>query len=84
MLLSELSMKDIVNDHDGSKIGKVTDLEIDAVTGKILSVKIQGGSKVYQLFNKNVISIPWNRIIKIGSDVIIIDNQTKIDKENKN
>ena len=64
MLLSELSLKDVVNDQDGSKIGKVTDLEIDALTGKILNVK--------------------NRILKIGSYVIIIDNQTKIDKEDKN
>ncbi len=84
MLLSELSIKDIVNDHDGTKVGKITDLEIDTLTGKILSVKIQGGSKVYQIFNKNATSIPWNRIIKIGSDVIIIDNQHKIDKEDKN
>lgn len=84
MLLSELSIKDIVNDHDGTKVGKITDLEIDTITGKILSVKIQGGSKVYQIFNKNAISIPWNRIIKIGSDVVIIDNQHKIDKEAKN
>ena len=84
MLLSELSLKDVVNDQDGSKIGKVTDLEIDALTGKILSVKIQGGSKLYNFFNKNTISIPWNRIMKIGSDVIIIDNQTKIEKEDKN
>lgn len=84
MLLSELSIKDIVNDHDGTKVGKITDLEIDTITGKILSVKIQGGSKVYQMFNKNATSIPWNRIIKIGSDVVIIDNQHKIDKEAKN
>ena len=79
MLLSELSLKDVVNDQDGSKIGKVTDLEIDALTGKILSVKIQGGSKLYNFFNKNTISIPWNRIMKIGSDVIIIDEMSMVD-----
>lgn len=84
MLLSELSVKDIVNDQDGSKIGKVTDLEIDPITGKILSIKISGGSRFYNLFSKNIISVPWNRILKIGSDVIIIDKQTKIDKEDKN
>ncbi len=84
MLLSELSIKDIVNDQDGSKIGKITDLEVDVLTGKILNVKIQGGSKLVQIFNKNNVSIPWNKIIKIGSDVIIVDNQHKIDKESKN
>ena len=84
MKLSELSIKDIVNDYDGTKIGKITDLEIDVLTGKVISVYIQGGSKVYQLFSKNTIMIPWNIIIKIGSDVIIVDNQRQKDKVDKN
>ncbi len=84
MKLSELSIKDIVNDYDGTKIGKITDLEIDVLTGKVLSVYVQGGSKVYQLFSKNTIMIPWNKIIKIGSDVIIVDNQHQKDKTDKN
>lgn len=84
MKLSELSIKDIVNDHDGSKIGKITDLEIDVVTGRILNVYIQGGSKVYQLFNKNTVNVPWNKIIKIGSDVIIVDEGHKTNSLDKN
>ena len=50
MKLSELTVKDIVNDSAGAKIGKITDLEIDVVTGKIMNVYIQGGSKIYNLF----------------------------------
>lgn len=84
MKLSELSIKDIVNDHDGSKIGKITDLEIDLTTGKILNVYIQGGSKFYNLFNKNAILIPWNKIIKIGSDVVIVDEGHKTNSLDKN
>lgn len=84
MKLSELSIKDIVNDHDGAKIGKITDLEIDIITGKILNVYIQGGSRVYQLFNKNAVLIPWNKIIKIGSDVVIVDEGYKSSVLDKN
>ncbi len=82
MLLSELTVKDIINDHDGAKIGKITDLEVDTLTGKILNVKIQGGFKISSLFSsKNATSIPWNKLIKIGSDVIIIDNDHRVEKE---
>ena len=34
MLLSELADKDVINEKDGSKIGKITDVEIDNNTGK--------------------------------------------------
>ena len=84
MKLSELTIKDIVNDSDGSKIGKITDLEIDVVTGKVMNVYIQGGSKIYNLFNKNSVLIPWNKIIKIGSDVIIVDEGHKTNSLDKN
>lgn len=84
MKLSELTIKDIVNDHDGSKIGKIIDLEIDVATGKILNVYIQGGSKIYQLFSRNSILVPWNKIIKIGSDVVIVDEGYKNKSLDKN
>ena len=84
MKISELSLKDIVNDHDGSKIGKITDLEIDVATGKILNVYIQGVSKVYQIFSRNSVLIPWNKIIKIGSDVVIVDDGYKSKSLDKN
>lgn len=84
MKLSELTVKDIVNDSAGAKIGKITDLEIDVVTGKIMNVYIQGGSKIYNLFNKNSVLVPWNKIIKIGSDVIIVDEGHKTNSIDKN
>ena len=39
MKLSEISSKDIINDEDGARLGKIADVEIDVATGKILSVR---------------------------------------------
>ncbi|HHU80402.1 MAG: YlmC/YmxH family sporulation protein [Bacilli bacterium] len=74
MLLSELESKDIINDHDGAKIGRIVDAEIDVATGRILNIRLQLGFRLLNIFSsKDTAIIPWNKIIKIGNDVIIVD-----------
>lgn len=78
MVLSELSTKDVVNNEDGIKLGRIVDLEIDVASGKIQNVTIDRGFRLASLFSsKNQTIIPWSRIIKIGNDVIIVD-QTRL------
>lgn len=87
MKLSSLTSKDVINDADGNKLGKIQDAEIDTLTGKIISVKINSGFKLTSFLNtKTGYSVPWNKIVKIGGDVIIVDiddNVTKIKEVNK-
>lgn len=79
MKLTDISAKDVINDEDGAKLGKISDVEIDVATGRILNVSIYRGFKFMNLFgNKDVVQIPWNKIIKIGNDVIIVENSQKI------
>ena len=74
MKLTELMSKDIINDEDGIKLGKIIDIELDGNDGKILSVIINKGIKLSNIFStKEQILIPWDKIIKIGNDVIIVD-----------
>ena len=40
MLLKELQSKDVVNVVNGNKLGKITDIEIDFETGKILEFTV--------------------------------------------
>lgn len=78
MVLSELSTKDVVNNEDGIKLGRIVDIEIDIATGKVLNVTIDRGFRIASIFSsKNQTIIPWSRIIKIGNDVIIVD-QTRL------
>ena len=41
MKLSELITKDVINEQDGLKLGKVYDLEIDPASGKVSFIKKQ-------------------------------------------
>lgn len=71
--ISEFQTKDVVNIIDGKKLGSVQDLEIDLRHGKIdaLVVPVQG--KFLGLFGSNSeYVIPWENIIKIGLDVILV------------
>lgn len=82
MKLSEISSKDIINDEDGVKLGRIADIEIDVATGKILNVYIYRSFKIMNFFgSKDIISIPWNKILKIGSDVIIVENSQKLKED---
>ena len=78
MKLSELSTKDIIDEEDGSKLGKIADLDIDVATGKVQNISVYRSFKFLNLFsNKDIMLIPWNRIVKIGNDVIIVENKEK-------
>lgn len=83
MKLSEISSKDVINDEDGVKLGKIVDAEIDVATGKIVNVTIYRGFKFFNVFgSKDNVQIPWNKIIKIGNDVVIVENNQKIKGSN--
>ena len=74
MILSELSMKDVVNNEDGIKLGKIVDIEVDVATGKIANIMIDRGFRFASIFStKNLTTIPWSKIVKICNDVIIVD-----------
>ena len=73
MKLSELQEKDIVNINDGKKIGRIVDAEID-VNGKIIYLIIdeKKGFKGLISFG-NDINITFDKIKRIGTDVILVD-----------
>ncbi len=81
MKLSSLTSKDVINDTDGNKLGRIQDAEIDTLTGKINSIKINSGFKFTSFLNsKSGYNVPWNRIVKIGGDVIIVDIDDNVPK----
>lgn len=85
MKLSELSNKDVIRDEDGTKLGKIEDVTIDTATGRIISIHISNGFRLSGIFSSNDgVQVPWNKIVKIGSDVIIVETVQKINMEIKN
>lgn len=72
MLLKELQTRDVVNVIDGNKLGKITDIEVDFDTGKILELTISKNKGLLS-FGNNQIKITWDKIVKIGGEVIIVN-----------
>ncbi|MBM7715590.1 YlmC/YmxH family sporulation protein [Siminovitchia sp. FSL H7-0308] len=71
--ISEFQLKDVVNVTDGRKLGNIGDIDINLDTGKIESIIISQTGKLLGFFGKeDEIIIPWNQIIKIGTDVILV------------
>lgn len=72
--LSELRTKDVVNTLDGKRLGKVMDIEFDAGAGTVEALVVPGEFKVSSMIKgeKCGIVIPWQRICKIGENVILV------------
>ncbi|MBS1348565.1 MAG: YlmC/YmxH family sporulation protein [Firmicutes bacterium] len=75
-LISELRRKDVINEIDGKKLGYVYDIEIDINSGAIDAVIIPGESRFLGFFVRSEETIiPWDKIKKIGLDVILIGEE---------
>ncbi len=75
-LISELRRKDVINEIDGKKLGYVYDIEIDINAGSIDAVIIPGESRFLGFFVRSEETIiPWDKIKKIGLDVILIGDE---------
>lgn len=71
--IEELCRKDVINVKDGSRLGNICDIEIDAADGKVVSLIIYGRSKFFGLFGREEdIVIPWCDIQTIGEDAILV------------
>jgi sporulation protein, YlmC/YmxH family len=69
-----LREREVVNILDGRRLGLASDLEIEAETGRIKAIVVPGPGKFLWLFGKSEdFVIPWEKIIKIGVDVILVE-----------
>ncbi|NPV52482.1 MAG: YlmC/YmxH family sporulation protein [Firmicutes bacterium] len=77
---SELRVKDVVNALDGRRLGPVSDLEIDIDTGQVKAVMVPGPPRFLGIIGRgNDYVIPWERIKRIGLDVILVEVSDAVD-----
>ena len=68
--LCDLRNKEVINVSDGTRLGFVSDIEIDVSDARLLSIIVTGDGG---LFTKpSSIKIPWACISHIGEDLIIV------------
>lgn len=73
-MFDELASKEVVNMNDGRRLGSIVDMELELTEGRVLNVIVPGPSRMMGLVRGDRdFSIPWERIVKIGDDVVLID-----------
>lgn len=76
MNLSDLQNKDIINIIDGKKIGNIIDARFNPVNGVIEKLILSPSKSLFSLKN-STLEINFNKIKKIGEDVILIEYLNK-------
>lgn len=72
--ITDLRYKEVINVRDGSCLGCVSDIEVDTVTAKVISIIIGGKRRCFGLLAKEEdIIIPWCDIAIIGEDTILVN-----------
>lgn len=71
---SDFRQKEVINISDGRRLGFVSDIEIDLEAGKIDAIILAGVGRLFGILGKeNEFVIPWDKIVRIGEDIILVD-----------
>ena len=76
MRISDLRLLDVVNVKDGRRLGPIKDLDLDLERGSVKGIVLPGPSRSWGFFGGSKTEdfiVPWDRVKKIGVDVILVD-----------
>lgn len=72
--ISDLQERQIVNIADGKCLGNIKDIELNTFDGTIQALVLPGTGGFWNLLqNQGELLIPWQRVVRIGVDVVLID-----------
>ncbi|MDL2257625.1 YlmC/YmxH family sporulation protein [Eubacteriales bacterium OttesenSCG-928-K08] len=78
---SQMRHKDVVNVADGTRMGRICDIELDVddCDGRLTAIIVPGPTKLFGLIRSDEeLVIPYSCIRKIGEDVILVEVRPKI------
>lgn len=71
---SDMRIREVINIKDGRRLGVMADIEVDLDTGRVTAIIVPGALKMMGILGREQdYVIPWERIVKIGVDVILVD-----------
>ncbi|HHZ14261.1 MAG: YlmC/YmxH family sporulation protein [Caldicoprobacterales bacterium] len=71
---SDFRQKEVINIRNGKRLGVIVDMEFDLQAGRITAIVVPGSNRLMGfLKGEKDYVIPWDRIKKIGDDVILVD-----------
>ena len=69
----ELAKKDVINQKDGKKLGRICDVGLEPCSGRLLSLIVPDPECGPFTLKREETVIPFDRIARFGEDVIIVD-----------
>ncbi|MBX6350290.1 MAG: YlmC/YmxH family sporulation protein [Clostridia bacterium] len=70
---SDLRVKDVIDVEEGRRLGFIYDLEVDVEAGRVTALVLPGAARFFGLLGRERdIVVPWEDIVKIGEDVILV------------
>lgn len=70
--------KEVINVKDGKRLGFVSDVDINFESGTIEAIIVPGPAGLLKFFSGKSSGdyvIPWNSIMKVGDDIILVEYQ---------
>jgi YlmC/YmxH family sporulation protein len=71
--MTDLTEKEVINICDGKILGYITDFKIDPCNGQLTAIILPGKSGFLGFKKGEDLIIPWEKICRIGIDVILVD-----------
>ncbi len=73
--MRELEEKDVVNVRTGTKLGHISDLEVDTECGRIAAIVVSEGFAGFWQGRGEALRIPWENVRCVGEDAILVEIQ---------
>ena len=70
--------KAVINSCDGRILGNVAEIIFDVCDGRLTAIVVRDECSTFSFKRRDEIIIPWDKITKIGEDVIIVDAEGRI------
>lgn len=81
MRIADLHYKEVINISNGHRLGYISDVDMDHTTGRVLALIVPGPYRFMGLFGREADYIlPWESIIRIGDDIVLIDDSAEIQR----
>lgn len=72
--VKDMRLKEVINIHDGTRLGFVHDVEFQLPEGQIVGAIVQTPGRFFGLFgSREEYFIPWDAIRQMGDDIILIE-----------
>ena len=71
---TQLQCKEVICVGDGRRLGFITDVLVEMPEGNICAIVVPGPCRFMGIAGRrDDFLIPWNRIKKIGPDIVLVD-----------